>query len=189
MPRDLEFDVDTDEDDDEGSADAAAQLAKAKKDLARLGKENRDLLKERREVEEYKAQIAAEDERKVLAEAFEDVGLPGKLAGLFLATNPNADIEELTEDEVFEWATQYGIEVVDQDGEAYRPGEAEDEVEEGVGEELTPIPTGGAKTPKGLISREDWLKQAAVDPEAARAALNAGRVDQTGLRDGLGPAK
>jgi hypothetical protein len=192
MPRDreIEFDVDEDEDDDSDSQDLAAQLAKARKDLARMGKENRDYAKQVREYEQFKAEREQESEQQTLAEAFEDVGLPGKLAGLFLATNPNVDLDELTEDEVFDWASNYGIEVVDEDGETYQPDAGDgDEGGADVEDDIMPIPTGGARTPRGALSRADWLKLADKDPLAAQAAYQAGRVDMSGLRDGLGPEK
>ena len=48
-------------------------------------------------------------------------------------------------------------------------------------------PSGSATSGTFEVSRADWLKLSATDPMEAQRLFQAGKVDLSGLRDGLGP--
>ena len=145
----------------------------------RLEKDKTAALKKVEELEAFRVEVVAERKVRATETAFKEVNLNPKHAELFSALNPELAPEAITKEAVAAFAAEYGL--------ANAEGEVAEAPPAPAG--FTPVPTSAAQAPKGVLSREDWVKLADTDPTQAEAAFKAGRVDFSGLREGLGAAK
>jgi hypothetical protein len=136
--------------------------------LRKEQQEKKKILKELEELRAFQAQ-AVEDQRKATLRA---AGLTDGQIKYFQG--------EVNPESVKEFLADLGV---------YREEESSDE--DTTQEQEPPAPrfaptTVGNPPGAALLSREDWLKMSATDPERARKAWQDGKVDLSGLRDGLG---
>jgi hypothetical protein len=140
-----------------------------------------------RELKDTKAALKVRDEAlneytaREEASVFETSRLNERQRALFKAVNPEAPV---TTDAITTFVTEYGI-TVEEGGET-----------ETVAQDTTPAaefkPTQAASSAAPGLKRYspvELAELAATDPAAAQAVWQAGRLDTSGSREGLGPEK
>lgn len=168
-----------DEDDD------AKKLEDVVKERNRLGKALRDQNKELEDLRVIKAEAEKDKREQAVASMFGAVGLSPAQAKLYLAVNPETDPASVTEEAVTAFAEEHGLVVGG--GKTAKEAEPKGEAEGEGG--FKPVSSPQAQGSSGVLTREEWLKLAGSDPQAAEAAFKANRVDLSGIRTGLGPEK
>jgi hypothetical protein len=181
MPKDpYAFDEDDDGEDSGKPAPTAEELLKERN---RLGKQNRDLLKELTSLKEFQTQVMAKQREDTLSAAFVGVGLDPKLSKLYALANPEADPTAVNEQAILAFASSYGFAVVDEGGKPVQtqeppiaPPAAPAAPESGFNPLLG---ASGESKPVGAgkISTTDLAKLMKENPAEADRMVNEGLVE------------
>jgi len=166
-----------DDEDDQEPADKNKSFADLRKAYNRSERDRKEFEKELVELREFRTTVVKEKREKAIESAFTEAQLNPVHSKLFTALNPEVEVEQITTDAVAKFAVEYGLATIS--------GE-EAETPEPVQQGYAPVVVGNS-APLKRFSRTEWEQMAASDPAAAEKAFKDGRVDLSGLRQGLGP--
>lgn len=159
--QDLLDSYDEEEEQDAPPQDRSNPVRSLREALKAKEKEARNLAKELKELQAFKAQYDTEQKIRSLAETFTQVGLTEKHAELFYKLNPEA---EATVESVSTFAKDYQL-----------PLKLENETPSADNTPFVPA-SGGSSDETGYISRDQLDQMYAENPRKAIEILQSGKV-------------
>ena len=158
-----------DDDDDEDqtptpAADKNKPFADLRKHARSLEKQLKDATPELEALRAYKLERDEAERKGALKDVFTAVGLKEAQISLYPAD------AEPTEAAIRTWATQYELVPTGTDTNSVpAPAPAP--------QGFSPVVTGAGPTPRGKLTRDEWLQVTAKDPARGRQLLESGQVD------------
>ena len=188
MPEDKDpfaFDEPDDDGDKPGGGGENKNFVEVRSAYNRSEKALKKALQQNEELVAFRDEVIVQRREQAIASAFAEAGLNPAQAKLYASLNPDATPETATKEAVSAFAAEYGLAAGGTETDATPAAPAAPTVRTTV----VSVPASAGIPSTGILTQADWVKLSSVDSAAAQRAWQEGRVDLSGLREGLGPEK